>query len=190
MIFVIMPFAIVVVANGIPSRSTNAARRSGCAIRRVDTPMRYGAPRVAQQPPQPLDVRIGRRNETSARHTGNRRLGGFGERHVLRQVEVDRPVRLGDRDAKRLTGSGQVAVAQRTSRLGNQAEQRVVVDDHLHAASELVCRNVAGDGDKRRAIEPRAPVARFVAPGPVPRQTPGAPVRRPMTAAAKAAEPS
>ena len=47
------------------------------------------------------------------------------------------------------------ALAELHRRLGDGLEQRVMVDPHLDAAAELIGIQIAGDGDHRRAIEPR-----------------------------------
>ena len=81
-------------------------------------------------------------------------LVGGRERHVLRQIEMHRPLRLAQRDPDGLRqGLDDAAPLERQRRLGDRLEQRMVVDPHLDAPAELIGVEVAGDRDHRRAIE-------------------------------------
>ena len=72
------------------------------------------------------------------------------ERHVLGQIEVDRALRLGQRELDcLLQRRADFAPAQRQRRLGDRPEQRVMVDPHLDAAAELVAVEIAGDRNQR-----------------------------------------
>jgi len=76
------------------------------------------------------------------------------ERHVLRQIEMHRPLGFAEcqRD-RRAHGLGDAAFFQAERCLGDRSEQRMVVDPHLNAAAELIGIEIAGDGDHRRAVE-------------------------------------
>jgi hypothetical protein len=81
-------------------------------------------------------------------------LVGGCERHVLRQIEMHRPLRLAQRDPDGLRqGLDDAAPFERQRRLGDRLEQRMVVDPHLDAPAELIGVEVAGDRDHRRTIE-------------------------------------
>lgn len=81
-------------------------------------------------------------------------LVGGGERDVLRQIEMHRPLRLAQRERDRLRHRlGHASRLKLQRRLGDRLEQRMVVDPHLDAPAELVGIEIAGDGDHWRAIE-------------------------------------
>ena len=82
------------------------------------------------------------------------RLAGHGQRHVLRQVEMHRPLRLAQRQLNRIGHRfGDRAGLELQRGFGDRLEQRMVVDPHLDAPAELVLVEVAGDRDQRRAVE-------------------------------------
>jgi hypothetical protein len=118
----IRPFAIVVVANGSRCRSITSRSRP-----------------------------ISRRRIADAPITATGRRAGWRHRHVLRQVEVDGPGRLAQRQRDRLGDGGcDGAGAQRQRRLGDRTEERVVVDRHLDTPAELRRRQ-----GERRSAAPR-----------------------------------
>ena len=89
-------------------------------------------------------------NVVQRRHPFLRR----GEGDVLRQVQMYRTQRLGQRNPdRRRHGLADPPRAQREACLGDRPEQRVVVDEHLDPPAELVAVEVAGDRDHRRAVE-------------------------------------
>jgi hypothetical protein len=72
-----------------------------------------------------------------------------GQRHVLGQVEMNRPPRLRQGNADGVLHSLRYAPAfEPKRRFGDRRKQRVVVDPHLDAATELIRVEIAGDGDE------------------------------------------
>ena len=151
-----MPLAIVVVANGRLWRSTTWRSSAGFAIRIADEPITAIGRFACAISSAALAISSSGATANAARFCrGCRRLAGGRQCHVLRQIEMHRPARLGHGEADRLVdGRGDRPILQRPSRLGDRLEQRVVVDPHLDAAAELVGVEIAGDGDHRRAVEP------------------------------------
>ena len=76
------------------------------------------------------------------------------QRHVLRQVEMHRAGRLGERQRQRRIHRLDDAPPFKPERaFGDRGEQCVVVDPHLDAAPELAGVEIARDRDQRRAVE-------------------------------------
>ena len=81
-------------------------------------------------------------------------LVGGCERHVLRQIEMHRPLRLAQGEPDGLVQClDDAPPLERQRCLGDRLEQRMVIDPHLNAPAELIGVEVAGDRDHRRAVE-------------------------------------
>ncbi len=120
----------------------------GCAEDR-DRPLGRG-----DQFRRPGERGIGRGCELSRLRPRCQRFVGGGDRDVLRQIEMHRPLRLAQRQRDRLRHRlGHASRLKSERRLGDRLEQRMVVDPHLDAPTELVGVEIAGDRDQRRAIE-------------------------------------
>ena len=136
-------------------RTAGGGARSACAAasdRRAASPTTprtaIGRCAAAISSPARAMAASGARRELRRRARRRHLLVGRRERHVLRQIEMHRPLRLAQREPD---GLGQrladAARCERQRRLGDRLEQRVVVDPHLDAAAELVGVEVAGDRD-------------------------------------------
>lgn len=99
-------------------------------------------------------VRCGR--NLQRRYNLRHAFGRGRDRDVFRQIEMDRTLRFRHRKADR---SGErlrdLALLEPERALGDRLEQRVMVDPHLDTAAELFGDEIAGNGDHRRAVEPR-----------------------------------
>jgi hypothetical protein len=85
---------------------------------------------------------------------GRHRFPRGRQRHVFRQVEMHRPLGLGERQRdRRIHDFGDAPLLQPEGRLGDRCEQGMVVDPHLDAAADLAGVEIAGDRDHRRAVE-------------------------------------
>ena len=190
-----MPLAMVVVANGRAWRSTKRCSRSGPAIRIADEPMtatgRFAAAissaaRAIAASPGGASARTGASAGTgsfaaaSATSSGRSRCtgpcGGVSANAIAAlSVSPTRP--FSRRNVPLVIGA-------------NSAWWSIHIWMRRPSCSVTRLQVSAIIGERSRKAQP-TPVARFVAPGPsVAMARPGRPVMRPVTSAAKPAEPS
>ena len=185
---------MVVVANGSLWRSMTLRSSAGSAIRIADEP-RTAIGRLALAMSSPARARsaVGRGREPRRRRRACNCFVGGRERHVFWQVEMHRPlgsviasaVRLRDVSATLPGSSGSVALV-----IGlKSAWWSIHIWMRRPSWSVLRLQVMAIIGERSRNAQP-TPVARLVAPGPGRDAKPGRPVIRPVTSAAKPAEPS
>src|SRR6266545_6322870 len=126
---------MVVVANGRLWRSITLRSSEGSATRiAVEPSTAIGRSPAAKSSPARASAASG----AGASFPGRAGVRG-GERDILRQIEMRRPLGLGERQRNRLRDRlGDAAPLEPKRRLGDRLEQRVVVNPHLYAPAELI----------------------------------------------------